>query len=306
MRLSSRRITPRLARAAALLSVLCALGACAVAIGGCGATATLDPVAKAAEVSSQQQGFRFSMSMQFSSSALPGEFSVTAHGYIDERKKAGELNIDLSKVPGASSLPGGGLGTVQMIFQFPVFYMHMPFLDGRLPAGKSWMKLDLSKLSGVAGIDASQLSSSFNEADAGQFLDFLRGSSGDVKAVGEESIDGAPTTHYTAILQLDRVLERLPSDERAAVKSTLEKLGEQSAIPVDVWIDRKSRVRRIQMSLGLNVPGGAASSTVPSGTSVNGTITMDFTNYGPVPPIVPPPASAVFDASGLESSLSSG
>jgi hypothetical protein len=293
----TKRSYTKLARALAALGVLGVLGAGGVAVSGCGASATLDPIARAAEISSQQSGAKFSLTTQLASSALPGGgFSITANGYLDERDRSGEMTMDLSGIPGASALPGGGVGTVQMIFQYPVIYMNLPFLAGKLPEGKTWMELDLSKAAQADGIDLSQLSS-LDETDPTQFLEYIRASSGGVTTVGRETVDGVPTTHYHATLQLSDILARLPSSVQAAAKSALEKLGEAGAIPVDVWVDAQGRVRRIQLSLGVSVPAGASGGV--TGATVSGTTTMDFTSYGPIPAIVPPPASEVFDATSL-------
>jgi hypothetical protein len=294
----TERTHTKLARALAALGALAAIGAGGVAVSGCGASATLDPIARAAEISSQQTGAKFSLTTQLASSALPGgSYSITASGYLDERDRSAELTMDLSGIPGASALPGGGAGTVQMIFQDPVIYMNLPFLAGKLPEGKTWMELNLTKVAQADGIDLSQFSS-LDETDPTQFLEYLRASSGGVSTVGHETLDGVSTTHYHATLQLSDILARLPSGAQAAAKSALEKLDDAGAIPVDVWVDAQGRVRRIQLSLGLSVPAGASASATEA-TSVSGTITMNFTSYGAIPAIVPPPASEVFDASSL-------
>jgi len=289
------RAHTKTAKALAALGAVTALVAGGAAVSGCGASAALDPIARAAEVTSQQTGAKIALTMQLSSAALPGGgFAITANGYIDERQRSGEMSMDLSGVPGASALPGGGAGTVQMIFQYPVIYMDMPFLAGELPEGKTWMKLDLTKAASAAGINLSQLSS-LDQTDPTQFLEYLRASSGGVATVGHESLDGTPTTHYHATLQLSSILDRLPSSDQAAAKTALEKLGNAGAIPVDVWVDTQGRVRRMQLSIG----GSGVPTGVAGAAAVSGTITIDFTSYGPVPPIVAPPASQVFDASSL-------
>ncbi len=289
----------KLARALAALGALTALGAGGVAVSGCGASATLDPIARAAEITAQQSGAKFSLTTQLASSALPGGgFSITANGYLDEHDRSAELTMDLSGIPGASALPGGGGGTVQAIFQYPVIYMNLPFLAGKLPEGKTWMEIDLSKAAQADGIDLSQLSS-LDETDPTQFLEYLRASSGGVSTVGHETLDGVPTTHYHATLQLSDILARLPSSAQAAAKSALEKLDDAGAIPVDVWVDAQGRVRRIELSIGVSLPAGA--SGVTGATSVSGTTTMNFTSYGPIPAIVPPPSNEVFDATSLAS-----
>ncbi len=287
--------SPRRAKTLALLAVLAALAAGGAAVSGCGASATLDPIARAAEISSQQEGARISLTTQLSSPALPGgSLSITADGYVDERHRSGEMSIDLSQIPGISALPGGGEGTMQMLFQYPVIYMHAPFLAGELPEGKTWVKLDLTKVAQAAGINLPELSS-LDQTDPTQFLEYLRASSGGVTTVGSESIDGVATTHYRATLQVSSILGRLPAADQAAAKAALEKqgYGESGGIPVDVWVDTQNRVRRVQMSLGdeSGAPGAA--------TGVSGTVTIDYTSYGPVPPVLPPPAGEVLDESSL-------
>jgi hypothetical protein len=51
----------------------------------------------------------------------------------------------------------------------------------------------------------------------------------------------------------------------------------------------------MQMLIG----SGAAASSASPVPSFSGTVTIDFTSYGPIPPIVVPPASEVFDISSL-------
>ncbi|HXN54870.1 MAG TPA: hypothetical protein VN874_01275 [Myxococcales bacterium] len=282
-------------KALASLGALAALAGGGGAMSGCGASATLDPLARAAEVTSQQSGARISLSMKFSAPGLSGGNSIamSAEGYFDERKRAGVMTMDLSGIPGISALPGGG-SSIKMIFLYPVIYMNMPFLAGKLPAGKTWMKLDISKAAAAAGLGTSQLGS-LEQDDPTKFLDYLRASSGAVTNLGSQSIDGVPTTHYSATLQMSRILDRLPGAQQAAAKAALEKLGSAGAIPVEVWVDAQGRVRRMQMSLS----GLAGSSGPAVAAGIGGSITIDFTSYGPVPAVVAPPASEVFDMSGM-------
>jgi hypothetical protein len=288
-RMNGTRANTKVAKALAAFAAAAALAAGGAAVSGCGASATLDPVARAAEVSSEQGGARFSLATDLSSPALPGgSVSIVADGYLDERNHAGELNLDLSNVPGVSALTGGA-GTMQMRFVYPVVYMHAPFLAGKLPEGKTWVKLDLRKAAQAAGVALPQLSS-IDQTDPTQFLEYLRASSGGVSAVGTDAIDGVAATHYRATLQLGHIVESLPASERASAKAALETLGGGTdGIPVDVWVDARGRVRRMQMSIG-----GAGATA-----GVSGTVTIDYTAYGPVPPVVPPPAGEVLDESSL-------
>jgi hypothetical protein len=290
------RVNQQTAKAWATLCLVVGLVAGGAALSGCGASETLDPIARAAEVTSQQEGARITLTTQLSSAALPGgEFKLTANGYIDERNRSGEMSMSLSGIPGISALPGGGAGNIQMIFQYPVIYMNLPFLAGKLPEGKTWMKLDLTKAASAAGINLPQLPS-FDQTDPTQFLEYLRASSGGVTDLGSETVDGVPTSHYRANLQLSSILDRVPSGEQAAVRAALEKLDDAGSIPVDVWVDAQGRVRRMQLSIAASVPAGTAGGAPGATTGVAGTITIDFTSYGAVPPIMPPPSSQVFAA----------
>jgi hypothetical protein len=291
------RSRKRTTTAFAALSAAAALAAGTIAATGCGASATLDPIARAAEITSLQTGVRFKLTTEIDSSSLPtGSVSITGSGYMDARDRSGEITMDLSGLPGASSLPEGGLGSVEAIYKYPVIYMHMPFLASRLPEGKTWIKIDLSAAAAAGGMNLSGLSS-LGESNPTQFIEYLRASSGGVVKLGGETLDGVPTTHYHGALQLSAVLERLPSSDQAAAKAALEKLGTNGTIPVDVWVDAQGRLRRIELSLS-TAPSGASGAGTPP---VGGTVTIDYTSYGPVPPVVPPPAGEVFDVSSLAS-----
>ncbi|HEY7953442.1 MAG TPA: hypothetical protein VID70_10690 [Solirubrobacteraceae bacterium] len=304
-----KRPNSKAVKALATLGALAALAGGGVALSGCGASATLDPLARAAEVTSQQSGVRvaMTMTMKFSAPGLAASgaaggdsFAMSAAGYFDERKRTGEMTMDLSGIPGMSALAGGN-GSIKMIFLYPVIYMNMPFLTEKLPGGKPWMKLDISKAAAAAGISTSQFGS-LEQNDPTKFLDYLRASSGAVANLGSQNVDGVPTTHYSATLQMSRILDRLPGAQQAAAKAALEKLGSAGSIPVEVWVDAQGRVRRMQMSL-TGLIGAAAS---PAASGVGGAITIDFKSYGPVPEVVAPPASEVFDMSAMLKSGAAG
>jgi hypothetical protein len=293
-----RRLTSRLsriyARNAAGSRVLAAIVAGSALLGGgafisgCGSSETLDPVAKAANLSSQQQGVRFTLQMALSSPALPSGFTITGNGYANG-SKAGRISLDLSQVPGLSAVAGGSGATVETVYTYPTVYMHMPFLADKLPEGKSWMKLDLSKVTEALGGSPLPQAFSLGQADPSQFLQYLKASSGEVTKVGTQQLYHTSTTQYQATLQLSHVLQDLPESERTAAKAMLQHVGSDGSIPVSVWIDTQGRVRRMQIAL--NVAGAAASGSA--------TVTVGFTQYGPVPSITPPPDSEVTDLTSL-------
>ena len=288
--------------AVALLTLLALAGAGA-SLSGCGASATLDPLARAAEVSSQQGGVRFSLSMHLSASGLPASGAgISASGYFNQRERSGEMSMNLAGLSalGGSSEALGGLERMQMVFEYPVVYVGLPGLADKLPEGKTWMKLDLTQLAREHGVQLPQLSS-LDQANPAEFLRYLRASGGDVTTLGSESVDGVSTTHYRVTLSLSRILESYPASDRAGMRSALSALGSSGSIPAEVWVDHQSRVRRMRMSFNVSAPSGGAAEGQAGATqgTVAATMTMDFTSYGAVPAVALPPANEVFDASAL-------
>lgn len=260
-----------------------------VGTAGCGSSATVDPVAQAADVTQQQPGEQLRFTEQVSSPGLPAPITFTGSGYINQHQKAGVLSFDLSKIPGASSLPGSK--TMEIRFAFPVLYLKAGFFASRLPGQKPWLKIDLQQAGKAAGINFSQLTQT-GAADPTQYLNFLK-ASGSVTKVGSESVNGIATTHYKAVMDLNRVIDRVPASERAAAHagvSELEKISGTSSMPVDVWIDNSHRVRREQFAFHTSVPGRG---------SVAATMTADFVSFGPTPPVTTPPSDQVFDVTGF-------
>jgi hypothetical protein len=101
--------------------------------------------------------------------------------------------------------------------------------------------------------------------------------------VGHETIDGTITTHYTAVIDIDKVIDQLPEELGDLVR---EATAGQPGEKVDVWIDDQGLLRR-------------AVSSVTMGPAGSFTMTMDFSDYGIHPQIDLPVESDVFDATSL-------
>lgn len=296
--MGSQRLKSPLRKAIAVGLTAAAVAGGGASISGCGSSATVDPVASAADLSSREAGIRFALQVKLTPSGLsqlaPGlsrSISITAHGYVDQPERAARTSIDFAGVPQMSALPGGGSG-MEVVFIYPTLYMRMPFLADKLPEGKSWMKVDMAKLIRAGGGSIPQ-ALSLGQADPTQFLQYLRASSGQIRRLGSQQLDGVPTVRYRTTLQLSSLLARLPLADRAAAATMLSHAGGSGSVPIDVWIDQQRRVRRVQMSLKL------------AGGAVNGpaTIAIDFTSYEPVPTIHPPKESEVVDLTGLVPSI---
>jgi hypothetical protein len=174
---------------------------------------------------------------------------------------------------------------MKTVFAYPVIYMQLPPEAGRLPDGKTWVKMDLEKLGQQAGFDFGQIMQA-GQSDPSQGLDFLRGAT-DVQAVGNEDVRGVATTHYTGVVDLRSLGAKYPE-----MKPSIDQLVDQSGIsrvPVEVWIDDDGFVRRMKQTLGGN----------SSGLQMNMTMTTDLYDFGTDVSIKEPSADDVVDFAEL-------
>lgn len=288
MPLVAQRLRKPVDRALAATGAVAALLA-PLALGACGgSSAPPNPVARAAYVSTGEPGMRFTLDVHLSRSGPTQSFSVTGSGYAGPGGHSASLNMDFSGIPGAGGLLSRGHG-VQAVYVYPTMYLRMPFISDKLPEGKSWLEVELGKVLNATHATSVPQALGIGQVDPTQILQYLKASSGEVRDVGSQRLYGVSTTHYQVRLRLPSVLAKLPADARSAAKALLQHVGNASAIPFDVWVDGKGRVRRVQISVAVE------------GTTVTGqaTVTVGFTSYGPVPAVAPPPADEVVNLTGM-------
>jgi hypothetical protein len=267
--------------------------AAAAAISGCGASNALDPVAKAADTSAAAPGFRMTLSMQVNSGALPSAVSMSGSGSFDPPAHAGAMGLTMAlpNTPAVTQVFGSGGLHIQEVLKGSAVYVKLPpALASRIPgsAGKSWIKVDVSKIPGGQGLGSLGTDPTSN--DPSKLLQYLRGAGGMTK-VGTEQVTGRSTTHYRGHIDLSQAVSRVPSAERKAVQQGISKLeseGFASQVPVEVWIDGQGLVRQMRMRMSGN----------PNGQPVSFTIQITIPQYGPQPAPSVPPASQIIDTSG--------
>ena len=271
----------RLASIAAALSI----AAVAAVSAGCGGSAlALDPVAAAATKTQHAGAARIRFALQLSSPKLQGGKVVQLQGSGAIDGTSGELNIDLGSLLQNSGTPAGTDSTMQEVFLRQngdyVTYVRLGLLASRLPAGKQWIELDLSKLGQAAGLDLGQLMSG-SQVSPGDLLSILESEGAKIRNLGAETVDGAATTHYRVTLDLAKALQA-----KGLTSPLLQGLAaNMPAVPADVWIGADGLVRRVRVSLGL------AQNRVG--------MTMDISDYGADVTIAPPPSSEVLDLTQL-------
>ena len=278
----------------AVIAGVAALCGAALSASGCGAASTIDPVAKAATVSTTTPGYQMRFAIQFGSPQLPTALTATGTGSIDARDRTGSV-VFVMNAGNDSELKkafGGPTLRFQELVKGTTVYLKLPSgVAGKLPGHRPWLKLDLAKASGIPGL--SSLTNNPVSSDPSQFLNYLRATAGNVSKQGSAVVNGIQTTHYHATIDLDRVPDALPAASRSAAKqavSSIEQLTGLRKLPVDAWIDSNNLIRRMRLTF--------AESVAPSVKLTIG-ITMDFVKYGPQPAPSFPSPDQVTDANSF-------
>jgi hypothetical protein len=105
----------------------------------------------------------------------------------------------------------------------------------------------------------------------------LRASDGSQK-LGSEQVRAADTTHYRAQVDLTKLVEQLPPAERP--EPDVQRSWGERFVPVDLWIDDDSRLRRIEIARR----GSGNDETAKQ------TFTVELFDYGVDVEVQPPPA----------------
>lgn len=253
------------------------------------------PVAQAATVSSSTPGYRMHMAIEMASSALATPVTASGDGIVDLRDHATSMSLvmNLGGEPQAIQQLGSATIRIDMITDGAVVYAKLPpAVTSALPtSGREWIKLDLARLSSLPGL--SSLAGNPTTSDPSHVLQTLRSVSDSVVNEGQQRVDGVQTTHFQAELSLAQLAGSLPPAERTAADRALSALQQAlpaGNVPVDVWIDGHHLVRRVLMSLHLGLP---------SGPSIQESVTLDLSDYGPQQPPIPPSPDKVMDLSTL-------
>jgi hypothetical protein len=167
-----------------------------------------------------------------------------------------------------------------------VMYMRMPFLQAAAPQLKPWIKVDLSEAGKDLGIDLDALMELGNQADPTKALDYLR-AAGDVKELGDATVRGVKTTRYKGVIDLERYAKQLEKKgggkaAAASVRKVMELSG-ATTMPIELWIDDDSLVRRMVWNQTVAAAAGQDPTTVKA--------TMEMFDYGADVNVVVPPAN---------------
>ena len=182
-------------------------------------------------------------------------------------------------------------GPMEFILKDNVGYVNLGTLGSQQTAGKQWLKIDLSSLGnfpGGAG-SLSSLTKVNQNVDPADQLKLLL-TSGDLKRVGTETVDGVKSTHYAGTVDTAKVVQQyaggnLTTEDLNKLKDALAQSGVTSE-HIDLWLSNAGLPVEVKLSATSTTVGKIASD-------------LHFSDWGRPVSITPPPADQVVDISQL-------
>jgi hypothetical protein len=234
------------------------------------------PVALAVATTNRQTGaLAFAMKGTVTTAGQPVPLSV--RGTFDRKRQRGAFT--------SKSKLGTQSFTVQQILENQQLYLRSPVFAGKLPGGKSWMKVDLAEAAKTPGLNLDALGVSGPAQDPAQGLDYLQGA-GAAKKLGTAKVDGVTTTHYRVQVDLKRAAKRNgKASAKRSIDRLIETLGGPTTIPVEVWVDGDHLIRRQRVDYRATVGGKLSQFDV----------TTDYTGFGKTVKADPPADGDTFD-----------
>jgi hypothetical protein len=223
------------------------------------------------------------MTMRMDMTVAGRKIALRGSGVADYAQRTSRLVLGMS-VPGLGSVRMDGITIGHVV------YIRMPrsLMGSKVPAGKTWVRTDLTKTSGQFG-GLNALSQTGTSGPSEQ-LDYLRATGGEVDEVGHDTIRGVSTTHYRANVDLDKVAERAPAGSREQARRSVQQIEAvlgRKTLPLDAWIGDDGLVRRVAESMSFN-----------SGMSMTMKMTIDLYDFGTAVHVQAPPASQVYSTPG--------
>ncbi len=233
----------RRARAAA---VTCCAAALALA-AGCSAgitsgTAAKPPSPRTELILAADQAERVTSMAASFSSQTSGNAAENFTGTMQAQLKP-TLEVE---VTGSAVVSDGTLNLTEILTD-KALYIKMPQLSKL--AGKPWVKVPFSGLSGSQGALFSQLVQGVQNDSPSQQITMMS-TSKNVRAAGTQVIDGVRTTAYTGSFTAAAALAALSPSERQTLGPELKQVQGQAHFTE--WIDAQHHVRRSTMTETVN------------------------------------------------------
>lgn len=176
------------------------------------------------------------------------------------------------------------LGPVVQLADDTIVYYRLP--KEIFAVKKPWFRIDLKNPPSL-GTLATMATISYNGPIT--MVDYLRGATA-TKEVGQETIDGTPTTHFKVTISLTKAVAQAPAEFRDSVRlmaeHTRDSLNGRNTLVSDVWMDPASGTVKRQKSV-FAFAGQSYSFDLTYTDSAKGTT------------LTPPPKAQITDGSEL-------
>jgi hypothetical protein len=252
--------------------------------GGGQSAAAVTPVAFLQKVGAKTGAAK---SARLTETIKSGAVEITSKGAISwGNGLAGTMTMQM---PSATAQKMGTDGAMDAVYTSDAMYMnmHMPQNVVDQMGGKHWLKYAYADLAKVMGASGDALKDGLKKADPVQAVQTAI-SSGQVTALGKESVDGVQATHYGADVSLDQLSTssggQLTADQIAGIRKQLEDLG-ITKMHYDVWVDSQDLLLKVH----------------ETADTKNGPldVTVGYSDYGVQVQATPPPADDTADAAEL-------
>ncbi|WP_282700908.1 hypothetical protein [Streptomyces sp. CC219B] len=181
-----------------------------------------------------------------STTVMGAELSIEADGVLGWRDDlVGSLTITYTGGTTAEAMRRLGVTSMQARYLPDAYYARMGDTFAARAGGKHWIRYDYDDLADLGDGRGATFAEQMRGSTPSQSVKLLLHSK-DVREVGEETVDGRPTTHYSGTVPVGDVTD-------AALRDRLRQAGviEQS---VDIWVDDRNllvkKVERGTMATG--------------------------------------------------------
>lgn len=206
-----------------------------LALVGCGSTSGTggDDLGEAAEATSDAGSSR----VEYVSSS-PSFGRMTMTGVFDYRGERGLLRLDWRQQNAA-------------LADLPAEMTEMRLVDDtlytswRVDKKTYWTKEKNER----SGDPVEVLVPAPGGTDPSDVLELLAEASGELRDLGRETVRGVETTHYRVEVDVDKLMQRLPPEQRREASGDD---GDKKTLPLEVWIDEDDLVRRVLIDESLD------------------------------------------------------
>jgi hypothetical protein len=175
--------------------------------------------------------------------------SMKAEGALDwSDGYTGTMTIEYTGGTMADQMRQLGTTTMEARYLPDAYYAQMGDTFAEQAGGKHWIKYDYDALAEAAGGSGAYMKDQMQNTTPNQSVKLLL-ASGDVKKVGEETVRGEKTTHYSGTVEVADLAEKnsgLTESQLDDLRKQLQQAGITTEA-IDIWInDRDLLVKKVE------------------------------------------------------------